>query len=158
MFDLITLSASGFWTLNSSWPFLQEVVELAGYTQRVSIMMDVFHDCANSRWACERESQKSWCRYKRAAVSQVAGIKILDGAPVIEGKVSAEKSSIQMCFFLGRYVVNQVQVQQQFRWRIRWVGSSCWTTCRSWLPTVTLWCRVFHSRWLWRLAIMIMMW
>jgi len=52
----------------------KEVVELAGYTQRVSIMMDVFHDCANSR-------------YKRAAVSQVAGIKILDGAPVIEGKV-----------------------------------------------------------------------
>ena len=50
-------------------------------------------------------------RYKRAAVSQVAGIKILDGAPVIEGKVSAEKSSIQICTFLGRYVVNQVQVQ-----------------------------------------------
>ena len=23
--------------------------------------MEVFHDCANSRWACERESQKSWC-------------------------------------------------------------------------------------------------
>jgi len=52
----------------------KEVVELAGYTQRVSTMMEVFQDCANTR-------------YKRAAVSEVSGIKLVDGVPVIEGKV-----------------------------------------------------------------------
>lgn len=52
----------------------KEVVELAGYTQRVSTMMEVFQDCANTR-------------YKRAAVSEVSGIRLLDGVPVIEGKV-----------------------------------------------------------------------
>ena len=33
---------------------LKEVVELAGYTQRVSTMMEVFQDCANTRWVQAR--------------------------------------------------------------------------------------------------------
>ena len=42
---------------------------------------------------------KSGCaRYKRAAVSEVSGIRLLDGAPVIEGKVIKEhKLSCRIC-------------------------------------------------------------
>merc|ERR1719295_1757842 len=62
--NLLTSGADAMERLMTAY---KEVVELAGYTQRVSTMMEVFQDCANTR-------------YKRAAVSEVSGIRLLDGA------------------------------------------------------------------------------
>ena len=46
-------------------------------------------------------------RYKRAAVSEVSGIKLLNGVPVIEGKVIRQKDGKEALLLLIIWLFNQ---------------------------------------------------
>jgi len=69
--NLLTSGADAMERLMTAY---KEVVELAGYTQRVSSMLDVFNDCANSK-------------YQRGVVSHCTELELVDGVPRVAGVV-----------------------------------------------------------------------
>jgi len=78
--NLLTSGADAMERLMTAY---KEVVELAGYTQRVHTMFTVFEDCANSR-------------YNRGVVADCRELELKDGVPVIRGVVEESLQDISL--------------------------------------------------------------
>ncbi len=65
----------------------QDVVELAGFTSRVSTMLEVFEDCSRGMYARNVVTSRKSTQKRHSLTNAAAAIEFRDGVPVIKGTV-----------------------------------------------------------------------
>ena len=128
---------------------LQEVVELAGYTQRVSTMMEVFQDCSNTRWVPTKVIQKSKKDNYGEKVQAGCSLGGFRHQTSRRGACHRRQGRQAKRCKRGFAAVDNLAFQSvkvKWRWRTLWLGSWCSTLCQLSLPTVTLLCPASHLR------------